>query len=363
MERIRKGLENAKRPLVVAGNGIRLAGCLERFRAFISLTRLPFVTTWGGADLIETEHELNLGIIGMCGQPGANSAVSKADFLLALGTHLSIPQTGNPPEMFAPNAAKAIVDIDQDQLDNLTWRPDISVCSHLRDFFDAAMHYQDRPITENWYLGSKSANVMPHIGSYAFNRRMTAALPAGSIMVVDGGGTALYTGFQSSIVKQDSRLICSSSMSAMGSGLPEAVGACIASNRRLTTCLIGDGSFMFNMQELATISHHELPIKIFIISNDGYLAIRHTQDAFREGRHYGSEGHDLSFVDIPPLAAAFLISSYQMNWDDELPEGLFDDPLPAIIEVHCPFDQQMVRQKFIDGKPQPLSDMEIPSED
>jgi len=181
------------------------------------------------------------------------------------------------------------------------------------------------------------------------------------VMVVDGGGTALYTGFQSSVIKLGSRLICSSSMSAMGSGLPEAIGACFANERKLTTCLIGDGSFMLNLQELATIVHHKLPIKIFLIDNGGYLAIRHTQDAFREGRHYGVDNRDLSFPDFSWIAAAFGIHYYDMDWDEELPDGTFDAEYPALFRVRCPKDQQMVKQAFVNGQPQPLSQMEIPA--
>ena len=118
-------------------------------------------------------------------------------------------------------------------------------------------------------------------------------------MVVDGGGTALYTGFQSSYIKEGSRLICSASMSAMGSGIPEGIGACFATNKGLTTVLIGDGSMMFNLQELQTVRTHNLPLKIFIINNNGYLAIRKTQAQFQDGRHYGVGGADMGDLEFP----------------------------------------------------------------
>src|SRR6185369_7911132 len=280
-------LAAAERPVVVAGYGIRLAGAVQRFRAFIEQTGLPFVTTWGGADLLPTDHPQNLGIIGISGQIGANRAAASCDFLLALGTHLSLPQTSTMPETYAPHAKKVVVDVDWDQLENLTIPVDLKICAHLRAFFDSEFLYEAPAEWATAAPGFKLLSPPPMEGSYALNDAMTRMLPPGTCMVIDGGGTALYTGFQSSHVKEGSRLICSMSMSAMGSGLPEAIGACLANGRKLTTCLIGDGSLMLNLQELQTIATHQLPIKIFVVCNGGYLAIRQTQKAFQEGRYYG----------------------------------------------------------------------------
>lgn len=331
-----------------AGHGIRLAGEAKRFREFLERTGFPCVTTWGGADLLPTEHSANCGIVGVCGHRSANQAVAACDLLIVLGSHLSLPQTG-PIDDFATKANVVVVDIDQDELDRI--HAEAKICAHLREFFDWATNWYE-------YLGSWATRLTwpesrPDFGSYALNAAMTRLLPEGTCMVIDGGGTALYTGFQSSYIKEGSRLICSMSMSAMGSGLPEAVGACLANGRKLTTCLIGDGSLMLNLQELQTIRTHNLPIKIFVINNGGYLAIRHTQKAFQDGRYFGVGGDDLQFPPVSMLASTFDID-YWLDWEKALKSSG-----PAIAEWHCPDDQPMLRQGFKDGKPLPLTEMVI----
>jgi len=363
MHRIAELLSIADKPLIVAGYGIRLAGEVKRFREFIERTRLPFVTTWGGADLVPTDHPQNLGIIGISGQRGANKAARDCDTLIALGTHLSLPQTSTLTNEFAPKAQIVVVDIDRDQLDHLTIAADLKIWAPLAEFFDYAAEWSPFKHLPEWAAHCAAFKLLsppPLVGSYAFNDAMTRMLPPGTCMVIDGGGTALYTGFQSSYVKEGSRLICSMSMSAMGSGLPEAIGACFANDRKLTTCLIGDGSLMLNLQELQTIATHRLPIKIFVINNGGYLAIRQTQKAFQDGRYYGVGGADLEFPDVERLARVFDIS-YRCALSADVYERAAKLALeydrPVLCEVFCPQDQKMVRQGYVDGKPMPLSEM------
>lgn len=359
MQRIADELARSSRPLVVAGYGIRLAGEVQRFREFIDRTGLPFVTTWGGADLVPTDHPQNVGIIGISGQRGANKAVAISDFLLVLGSHLSLPQTSTLVEEFT-KARIVCVDIDRGELDAM--RADVKIKAHLREFFDA--HAQLQRMERGWFIACEAYKLLsppPLEGSYAFNDAMTRLLPPGTCMVIDGGGTALYTGFQSSYIKEGSRLICSMAMSAMGSGLPEAVGACFASGKRLTTCLIGDGSLMLNLQELQTIATHRLPIKIFVINNGGYLAIRQTQKAFQDGRYYGVGGADLEFTSVEKLAAVFDMPYERITADEPYPAWSLKFSLagqiPTICEWHCQPDQKMVRQGYRDGKPLPLREM------
>lgn len=366
------------KPLIVAGNGIRIAGEQNRFHDCIDRWQVPFVTTWTGADLIPTDHPLNTGIIGMAGQIGANKAVQECDHLIAIGTHLSYPQTSTLTAQFAPQAKITVVDIDQQQLENMNVRVDEKLCMSVSQYFDQT--YDNAPALDigpwrNTCAELKKLNAIGNprasygINSYFFNDLMTRMLPPGTCMVIDGGGTALYTGFQSSHVKEGSRLVCSSSMSAMGSGLPEAVGACLANGKRLTTCIIGDGSLMLNLQELQTIVHHKLPIKIFVINNSGYLAIRHTQDGFLEGRHTGvggSKDKSVSFPDVDRIAAAFRIPYCIVahpQGAEEIIGSALDRPSPVLCEVICPQDQQMRwRQSFAkEGDkfvPQTLDQME-----
>ena len=360
------------KPLIIAGRGIRLAKEQKRFRQFIERCQVPFVSTWGGADLTPTDHPLNTGILGMCGQIGANKAVQECANLIAVGTHLAIPHTTTLTDKFAPNAKIMCVNIDQDQLANMNVKV-TPWCKGVSEWLDSALFFHAERSWIERCLELKKMNevgrpkVAYGVNSYVFNDIMTRMLPAGTCMVIDGGGTALYTGFQSSHIKEGSRLICSTGMSAMGSGLPEAVGACFASGI-LTTCLIGDGSFMLNIQELQTIKHHNLPIKIFVINNDGYLAIRDTQKGFLGGRHTGVGGDkdkSISFTPILRQSLAYGIDFVRitsMNSIEEVIGSVLDRDGPCICEVICPGDQEMRwRQGFIEenGKfiPQTLDNM------
>lgn len=308
------------KPLAWAGYGIRLAGKVGEFREFIERTGIPFVTTWGGADLVPTDHPLNVGIVGISGQPGANKAVHHCDHLMILGSQRGLCQTSTLVDEFAPNAVQKI--------------------QHSDFVFECEVE----PSKEWLAQCAEWKKQKPRLeGSYLLNDTMTRMLPPGCVMVVDGGGTALYTGFQSSHIKEGSRLICSTGISAMGSGLPEAVGACLASGK-LTTCLIGDGSLMFNIQELQTIKHHHLPIKIFVLNNGGYEAIKHTQDGFLEGRQVGVGKPHLSWPDLAKVAAAFGIPFIRGTTAEHIGVTL-DSPGPAMCEWVVP-GQKMVRQQY-----------------
>ncbi len=311
------------KPLIWAGAGAR-----GRFLEFAETWDIPIVLTWGGADILPTDHSLNMGIVGVSGQPGANKIVHDADEIWAVGSGIHLTQTAGAKLPFV-------------------------------DSFSTTLHsWRDSEVA-----AYKKLNEMPDVGSYKFNKKMTRLLPPGSNMVIDGGGTALYTGFQSSFIKEGSRLICSTAISAMGSGLPEAVGACFASGKRLTTVLIGDGSLMFNLQELQTIIHHRLPIKIFVLNNGGYLAIRHTQEGFLEKRFHGTQEPDISFPSIGKLGWAFNITTEKLEdpYPEEKLRNILESPDPVLVQVITPKDQKMVRQGFQqkEGKfvPMPLSEM------
>jgi acetolactate synthase-1/2/3 large subunit len=316
-------LSAAKRPLVVAGNGIRAAGCVEFFRSFVERHNLPFVTSWTASDLLPTSHSLNAGIIGVVGQRGANKAAFAADLLICLGSHLGLTQTSTIADNYAPASRKIIIDIDADQLANLTVNFDHAIHADLADFFAMEAENKRTAICENQWLDlidelRRLNNVdatltepsvrgdSTYVNSNVFNAALTSVIPASSCLVIDGGGTALYTGFQSSVLKGGQRIICSSAISAMGTGLPESIGVSFARCREEVYCVIGDGSLMLNLQELQTIRHHGLPVKVIVYNNNGYLAIKHTQKAFLGQRYYGTNPrHGLSVPPIERIAECF----------------------------------------------------------
>jgi acetolactate synthase-1/2/3 large subunit len=359
-------LSAAQRPLVIAGNGIRSAGCAELFREFVERHELPFVTSWTASDLLPTSHPLNAGIIGVAGQRGANKAAFAADLLICLGSHLGLTQTSTLTDNYAPASRKIIIDIDADQLANLTVHFDRAIHADLGDFFaleaqDKMSHTCERQwlnlIDELRRLNSVDVTLTcPNVrgdsatvNSNVFNAAMTAAMPAASSLVIDGGGTALYTGFQASVIKSGQRIICSSAISAMGTGLPEAIGVSLAAERGEVYCVIGDGSLMLNLQELQTIYQHRLPIKVIVYNNSGYLAIKHTQQAFLGQRYYGTDPqHGLSVPPIERIAQCFDIQFLRVSGVDAVPdaiEQIIAHDGAMLVEVCVPEMQSMLFQQ------------------
>jgi acetolactate synthase-1/2/3 large subunit len=199
-------------------------------------------------------------------------------------------------------------------------------------------------LTAHSGLGTNSA-----VNSNYFNYQLTKQIPNTSQIVVDGGGTALYTGHQSSYRQFGQRLICSSAISAMGTGLPESVGVSLGLNGCEVYCLIGDGSLMFNLQELQTIIHHNLPIKIIVYNNFGYLAIKHTQKSFLENRYFGTDSeHGISVPEIANIAACFAMPYLKvgsLQEADILLPKIISSVGPLLIEVIMPQDQTTLFQQ------------------
>ncbi len=287
--------KQSKKPLLVLGYGLRLSNPdLKELKNFIKKQKIPFVLTWNTADFYPTSHQLNLGIIGMSGQRGANKAMFDCDLMICLGTHLSIPHTTTLYDNYAPNCKKVIVNIDKDQLSNLNVKFDLKIHSDVSDFikkinkinickqisWQNLKSYKDK----NWYAVKQSKR----INSNLFVREFTSQMKKKSCIIVDGGGTALYSGFQSSVISSDQRIICSSSISSMGTGLAESLGAYAGNNFKEIACIIGDGSFLMNIQDLQNIIEKKINIKIILINNNGYLAIRNTQKEFLNKRYYGT---------------------------------------------------------------------------
>ena len=312
-------LNNAERPLLVLGYGLRLADCSKNLDFLIKQHSLPFVTTWTGADLFPTDEPLNLGIIGMSGQRGANKAIFNADLLICLGTHLSIPHTTTLYDNFAPQAKKIIVNIDSDQLENLNVKFEIKLNEDVNTYIDWLICQDFRKFSWpnlqefknlNWY----EPKFTKRPNSNLYLRTLTKQVTGTSCLIVDGGGTALYTGFQSSVLKQKDRIICSSAISSMGTGLAETIGVSKHPVFSKLLCIIGDGSFLMNVQDLQTIRQDNINVVISVINNNGYLAIRHTQKEFLGERYFGCHPEwNLTMPSFEKIAAAFEIPYVRLD--------------------------------------------------
>lgn len=381
LEECLKLIKGARRPLVLAGYGIRLAHAENEFKKFVEIYKIPFVSSWNASDLLPTKNIFYIGRIGVAGQRGANLVIQNCDLLLALGSHLCINLTSANFNTFAREAKKVVVDIDAIELANCKIKLDLPIRCDVKKFFKELLKMWDRDASmeycDSWKkkcLKYKSYNaVLPqwrrqkkYVNPYVFVDELSRLLGRNDIIVVDGGGTALYMSFQGLRIKEGQRLIVSSGIASMGTGLPESIGACFAGKCKRTICLTGDGSIQLNIQELQTIKYHNLPIKIFVFNNEGYLAIRHTQGDFLNGRFIGShKTGGVSLPDYQKIAKAYGLKAVRIYKNDELPvkiKSVLAQRCPVLCEVMISPEQELIPRMAFKKNPDGLS-LSVPLED
>jgi len=336
----------AQRPVIYAGGGIRLSGGYDEFRRMIDRLGVPVVTYWNSIDVIEDDHPLYCGRGGNMGDRPGNFAVQNSDLVLAIGTRISIRQTGYSFDTWARAAKVIMVDIDRAEMKKHTIHVDVPVWADAKDFMEAmcrAMERQSasasRPVfggqawrdqcaawkrkypatlPRHWAENGETANV------FAAIKHISASLPEGSLTAVSNGACCVV-GHQNWVIKKETRFIINSAIASMGYGLPAAIGLCVAGGRRNTVCMEGDGSIMMNLQELQTIVTNRLPIKVFLINNNGYHSIRLTQNNLFKDRckvGIGPESGDLSFPEFSKIAEAFGYPYYSAHSNAEMKEAV-----------------------------------------
>lgn len=351
IQTILEKIKNAKRPVFHAGYGIRLSGGYDAFRAVADKLNIPVVTYWNAVDLIEDEHPLYCGRAGNMGDRPGNWAIQNADLILAVGTRISIRQVGYNWKTWAREAEVIMVDIDKAELKKPTLHVEMPVWADAKDFLQKLNAAAGENVHEGglwletcqrwkkeypavlprqWEENGKTANV------YAFIRYLSSRLPENSLTAVSNGACCVV-GNQAYVIQKGSRMANNSAVASMGYGLPAAIGTCIGGGRRETICLEGDGSIMMNLQELQTILTNKLPIKIFLINNNGYHSIRITQTNLF-GHHtkvgIGEESGDLSFPEYKKIAEAFGYPYYSAGSNAEMMK-VVDEVLAQEGPVFC----------------------------
>ncbi len=367
-------LKKAKRPLILAGGGINCAGiCRDEFRDFIHRSRIPVVTTFNAVDIIESDDEYFVGRVGVKGTRAGNFAMQNCDLLLVLGSRLPVPATGYNYKTFAREAKIIVVDIDKEEHSKNTVHIDKFIHTNLMDFvYDNRFKvdvedWQKKCLEwrEQWPIISPVKSDKDGIDLYDFTGKLNEHKPDQSVVISDAG-SAYYVCSQATGIKGNNRYITSSAQAEMGFTVPACIGAAFAGS----PCVIGvtgDGSVQMNIQELQTIKHHNLPVKLFVWNNDGYLSIRTTQKKFFEGREIGTdEDSGVSFPDLARIAHAYDIDYARIsNYDSLSPalETIFSFDGPMVIEVMCQREQEVVPtlmgKKNDDGtiSAKPLEDM------
>lgn len=331
-------VSKASRPVIYAGGGIRLSGGYDCFNKLKDKLGVPVVTYWNSIDVIETNDPLYCGRGGNMGDRAGNFAVQNSDLLICIGTRLSIRQVGYNFKTWARAAKVIMVDADKAEFKKPTIHVDVAIHADAKDFMCSLLKecesvngtvFRGNKWREQCLLWKKKYPVVPDekykengIGAnvYAFVKTLSDTLPDNSLTAVSNGACCVV-GHQAWNIKNGTRFIINSAIASMGYGLPAAVGLCVASKAKDTVCLEGDGSIMMNLQELQTIVTNKLPIKIFLINNNGYHSIRLTQtnlfgDHTKVG--IGPESGDLSFPDFSKIAAAFGLPYFSAHSNSEL---------------------------------------------
>lgn len=372
VDKVLTKIKEAKRPVLYAGNGIRWSGGYEVFRRVADLLNIPVVTGWDSIDLMPDEHPLYVGRGGNMGDRPGNFAVQNSDLVLAIGNRLSIRQVGYAWKSWAREAFVIMNDIDRLELQKPTVHVDMRIWADAKDLLLGLEKKLDKATwfpASSWHeactkwkmnypvVSDKQLKQEGLVNVYAFVKTLSEKLAEGQTTVV-GNGSACVVGSQAYVIKEGQRFIINSAIASMGYDLPAAIGASIASPGKKIICLTGDGSIQMNLQELATIAHHRLPVCIFLINNGGYHSIRQTQQ-----NHFsdelvgvGEDSHDLSFPDMEKLAMAYDLPYEKISSNDSLEEGIeaaLKHEAPLICEVYVDkeqaFEPKSAAKKMADG--------------
>ena len=344
-------LKNSKRPIVIAGNGINLASARKEFIRFVEKYNLPCAFTFLATDLLEAEHPLNIGRLGIKGTRAGNFAVANSDLVISIGSSLSIPVIGYRYEFFAREAKKFVVDIDKNEHLKETIKIDKILQMDARKFlvsnmehdYSASRFWQDKCLhwKNKWNVFDRED--IEELNMYSFSKKLSSLTKDINSVIISDAGSAYYVMAQSAF---NSRIILPGAQGEMGFTLPASVGVSLADENLNVFGITGDGSFQFNIQELQTIVQNRLPIKIVVLNNSGYLSIKNTQKKYFNERYSGTDANSgISFPDCSKIAKAYGMKYFRINepehLDTVLPEVVKYDSF-CICEVMCPDSENIV---------------------
>lgn len=361
-------LTQAKRPVILAGNGIVNSGCLKEFRMFADHIGIPVIGAYVAADAMYWEHTHFYGMSGLIGPRTGNFIVQNADVILALGCSLGFTMTGFAQEMFAPNAYMIAVDVDKHEMQKPGIRVHQFIHSSLKNFFMVARNldisissskvwtvYCDRlKTTFSRFEEGLRQPMNERVCSYWFWKQFENLAPQDAVCAL-GNNTANSAKLQIGIKKPSQRILTNNHCGSMGYDLPAAIGAAVTG--RQVICVTGDGSIMMNLQELQTIRYNKLPVKIVVFSNDGYHAIRQTSLNFFDGFFVGcNEASGISFPSFEKVADTFGFPYRCCHNNGEVEESLqwlFDTQEPIFLEVlermNDPVIPKVMSRMLLDG--------------
>jgi acetolactate synthase-1/2/3 large subunit len=336
--------KEAKKPLLIVGNGIRLSGGVDELHKLLEATNIPVITAVNGNDLVTSEYPQYYGRFGTHAQICANNLISDCDFLLTIGSRLYVRQTGYNFHSFAKQAYKVHVDVDVNELNKPTLFTDLKVESDAKQFLKQLLAQELPRTNTEWIDHCNEVNKAPKVlqrhrdnqdfvSNYYFIEQLSKVIPTDHHVITSDGSANVVT-MQVLDLKKDQRLITNTGCAPMGYGMPAAIGAAI---KHKIVCLEGDGSLHLNVHELQTIKHYNLPIKLILLNNDGYLSIKISQKTFFKGKYVASEkSSGVSFPDFKKLINAYDLPYYSIKNNSDIESTLkefFSQEGPAICEV------------------------------
>ena len=367
-EKFLEEIKKAKRPVILTGSAIRSSGCVEEFRELALRLGIPVLAAIYNADLLSWDHPYYYGNFGVNGGRAGNFIVQNADLVIGMGCRMAFRQIGFNYEAFSPNSRRMVIDVDCNELKKPTLRIDIPFCA---DIVEVIRSLQDVPQgffadTCGWldYCNSLRSKFPVYlekfdhsdaVNPYFFVRELQKILPDDGVIVLGNSSIAGHV-LQMGIVSPRQRIINNMNCGSMGYDLPAAIGAAQALNREVTL-ITGDGSIMLNLQELMTVKHYQLPVKIFICNNGGYRAIVRTQKNMFGGRYTGCTAETgVEMPDFSKVAAAFELPFFRIENHAELPDGLkkvYQVKGFAVCEIFQDWDQmiepRIMSRKLDDG--------------
>lgn len=347
-----KLLTLAKKPLFIAGNGIKLSDAVPEFYALLDNVKAPVITTWKTIDMFGEDYPLYVGHPGIMGDRAANKIIQEADLLISIGSRLDTSITAFDESRFGLNAKKVIIDIDPNELNRMMMNKDVALACDAKAFIQSLLNVLTKQVLPDyleWISRCKALrekhptvteahrNTGNYVSAYYFIDELCKLLREDDVIVPESSGAAGEITYQAFKIKYGQKMKNAAGLGSMGFGLPYAIGACVANGKRRCILINGDGAFQLNIQELETLHRLKLPVKIFIWNNNGYASIRSMQNGNFEGR-YVACGSDSGYTvpDISRIAQAYGFETCIMRNNEEmikmLPEIMLDNK-PILCEV------------------------------
>lgn len=354
-------LNQAKRPLMLVGGGLRYANLIEEARKLVGQLGIPVVTSWSGFSIISHDNPLYVGNFGVYGHRAANFAIQNCDLLIALGSRLDTRQTGGKRSDFARYAKKVVVDVDPYELNkDRGMNIDLAINADLRDFFSAWNKTKIKLTSDKVALSSWTAKIkewkkrypicLPEyqkqknsVNAYVFTEALSKVAPNSCVLIPDCGGNLTWT-MQGFVPRKDQLVFSAMGNSPMGYSFAASLGAAIAAgNKKPVICIIGDGGMQVNIQELQTMVHYKIPVKVFLLNSDSYAIIINFQKEVFEGRRYGVDKKSgYSCPNFIKVARAYGLPAVEIKNHNNLEQKIKDVLLrsgPVVCVVKVDSDQ------------------------